>query len=144
MNLRIQFLAIVALVFFSGGVFATEDWEKKLMDQGWVKLNLKELDNLKNTTWYGIKGKSTSNRVLYINPKGKKVFFQYKKGSKTYIIDREVKSEGKVCSRSKDFWGGKEVCRTVWKKDDLRQIVSEIGYVMGEYTIKKGNLENFK
>ena len=74
-------LAIIAFFVAPANLFATEEWEKKLMDEGWVKLdfrNFPEKDRV-NTTWFG-HGKSESGNtsyeglVFYISSDGKKIF----------------------------------------------------------------------
>ena len=143
MKLRILNLAIVTLLFIPGGVLATEDWEKKWKDQGWVKIHLKLGVNT-NVTLYGINGREKSSWIQYIHPDGKKASFQFFKGATVHILNRTYKSDGRVCNSNKVFWGDKEACRTLWKKGDLYMSVTDIGIENWVFTIKKGNPENIK
>ncbi|MCH7640460.1 MAG: hypothetical protein IH855_13540 [Bacteroidetes bacterium] len=63
-------LAILAVLVAPANLFATEEWEQKLMDEGWVKLNFRnfpERDRV-NTTWFG-HGKSKSGPASSEGPK---------------------------------------------------------------------------
>ena len=75
-------LAILAVLVGTANLFATEEWEKKWMDEGWVKINFDNNIFMKfsNTTWYGQVGKhkSLENSIYYIDPSGRKTFFKYK------------------------------------------------------------------
>lgn len=131
---------------FSADLAAEEEWEKKLMNEGWVKVFQKLMDNA-DTTWYGQEGSLPSQRswIYYIDPTGKKVYFQFSKGGMTFTGKREVAKDGTHCIQFKGFFQGKNRCkRTLWKKGNLYQPVNEYGIPSGTiYAIKKGNLEKF-
>ena len=149
MKLRILNLAIIALLALSTSALAAEAWEKKLMDQGWVKIHEKPGDS-SDITRYGAKHRSNSGWesksiwIQYVHPDGKNISFQFIKGGKILILTRDMKTDGTICLRNKYFWGDKENCRTLWKNGDLRMSVKENGTVSWVFTIKKGNQENIK
>lgn len=131
---------------FSADLDATEPWEQKLMNEGWV-MQKEVFLAFADTTWYGRKSKYSDreNRVFYIVSSGKKVFFQLNKGGTIHLGIREKFGADSYCTRFEFEAGGRERCyRTVWKKGNVYLIASFKGYVMGEYAVKKGNVENFK
>ena len=78
--MRWAILKLVIFVVLVGPaiLFATEEWEQKLMDAGWVKLNFRnfpERDRV-NTTWFSLQsGVINYERVvLYISSDGRKFF----------------------------------------------------------------------
>jgi len=144
MKWGILILAIFVFHAGSGKLFATEEWERKLMEDGWVKVEENFL-TFANTTWYGQMGKRENYefRVFYIDPSGKKAFFQFFKGAKTYIGNRDVRMDGVFCVLFKSFHFEKQCNRTMWKKGTVFMRVSGTGEEIGVWKIKKGNLENF-
>ena len=141
-------MALVTLFVLPGIVFATEEWERKLMDEGWVRVKQKLMDRA-DTTWYGQKGlyPSRENMILYIDPSGNKTYFQFLKGSKIHIGVRSKGEGGKICIQYKSFseGGRQKLCnRTLWKKGSLYVTVNKFGFKWVLWKIKRGNLENFK
>ena len=147
--------AFVSGFIFSADLVATETWEKTLMDEGWVKVRQKLMDQA-NTTWYGTKFRSSppflsyEDWVIHIDPSGKNIFMKI---IGTSLSDTGIREETKdgICVVWKEGGGEspargelKRCGRTLWKKGNLYMFVSPLGYELTRWTIKKGNLENFK
>lgn len=154
MKWGIQILAIFAVLVVPANLFATEEWEQNLMDESWVKVRQKLMDQA-NTTWYGTKFRSSKALcyecwVIYIDPSGINIFMKI---IGTSLSDTGIREETKdgICiiwkqggGESWDRGGLKRCGRTLWKRGNLYMIVSPIGFELTRWTIKKGNLENFK
>ena len=146
--------AFVLGFVFSADLVAEEEWEKKLMNEGWEKVRQKLMDQA-NTTWYGTKfgsGKflSYEDWVFYIDSSGKNIFMKIIGTSLSDTGIREETRDG-ICIVWKEgggeSWDRSELTRcgrTLWKKGNLYMIVSPVGNELTRWTIKKGNLENFK
>ena len=154
MKWGILYLAILAVLVAPANSFATEEWEKDLVNDGWVKLNFTnfpEKDRV-NTTWFG-HGKSKSGLtnyegwIFHISSDGKKIFHIEKNSNESDRGTREV-SKDQVCY-AWDLWSGQKKCSpknwTLWKKGNITMVVStDFGNEIGRYIIEKGNPENFK
>lgn len=141
MKLQIHILTIVAVVFFSGVVFAEEDSDKYWMERGWVKVYLKPGDG-GDTTRYGVYGYHKKT-VVYVYPNGEKMLIRGAEGN-TYIVSRKINPDGSFCLGDNwELYGKGKSCRTRWKKGNL--YMSTIGHKQFLiFKIKKGNPENFK
>ena len=142
--------AIFAVLVAPANSFAAEEWEKKLMDEGWVKLNFRnfpEGDRV-NTTWFSLQsGNINYERViLFISSNGKEVFL--KTQNFTDRGTREV-TKDRICYTWDTAQARQRKCSprdwTLWKKGNVTMVVSSgFGNEVGKYIIKKGNPENFK
>lgn len=124
--------AIVLGFVFSVDLAATEAWEQKLMNEGWVKQKGVFLA-FADTTFYGQQSKyhDRENFTFYIDPSGKKIFLQLSKGGKIYIGSREEDGKDAWCLQFTIFNNGEKRCnRTAWKKDNKILYASDKGYVM--------------
>lgn len=140
---------IISLLFVNGSLVATEDWEKKWMDEGWVRVKYdnNKLMKFANTTWYGQVGKNQSyeNRIFYIDSSGRKTFWKRREFSSVILGSMEIGENGRICFQMESGSGAEKRCnRTLWEKDGKYMVVSDIGFETGVWIIKKGNLENFK
>ena len=138
-------LVILAVLVASANLFATEEWEQKLMAEGWVKVN-RNLKTFADTTWYGQKGVNPihENFILYIDSTGTMVYFVFLKGGLIHVGTRSEEG-GKICVQWEDLLGGKKLCgrTSLWKKGEIYLTISKIGFEFTRWKIKKGNLENF-
>ena len=149
MKWGIPILVILALLVAPANLFATEEWEQKLMDEGWENVTL---ENWADTTWYGqimdVRRKDY-DFIRYIFQDGKNWIIMNKTiGSKSTArkLRWELKEDGKICSvivdRDKPAYG--PICgKTIWKKKNSYIIVTPLGTVLSKWRIEKGNLENF-
>jgi len=155
MKWGILILAILAFLVGPANLFATEQWERILLAEGWVKLNFSnfpEKDRV-NTTWFG-HGKSKSGITNYegwlfhISSDGEKIFLFRKDANFSDRGTREV-TKDQVCYFWETSQGGKKKCSprdwTLWKKGKITMMVwLPFGTEMGRYVIEKGNPQNFK
>ena len=139
-------LAIFAVLLVPANLFAAEKWEKKWMDDGWVRVKNRLMDRA-DTTWYGQKGVNPSreNWIFYIDSTGKRVYFVFVKGGLIHVGTRSEEG-GKICTQWEDLLGGKKLCgrNSLWKKGEMYLTISKIGFEDTRWKMKKGNLENFK
>ena len=141
-NLLLVLLTATVTLLAAYSAAATEDSDRLMMKQGWVKLSIKDLNAHTDLTAYG-----DSGWFAYVNPTGAAIKLQLLSGP---IIQgtREITKEGMVCDRYEsklDYpWmaGEQEVCSTIWKKGELYVFVERNGMLGPEYTIKSGNPEN--
>jgi len=151
MKSGILILAILAILVSPANLFATEDWEKELLNDGWVRVE-KYLQELSDTTWYGLKSKYTDQKgfIRYIHPDGLKISELVQ--NSTYRNYGIVKiKKGQLCINWKIHYS--EIpCFTIWKKEKVYMIISPYG-IEGSYfyggkpttwMVKKGNLKSFK
>ena len=140
MNLRILNLAIVALLALPGSVLAVEDWEKKLMDEGWIKLTTDDLMAFTNITHYLVS--ENDKKIAYIDLTGKKGISKSIIENYTTRLLREIRDDME-CFKLPDF-GSYWICYSVWKRGSAYKSVHENGLNQYELSIKNGNVENFK
>lgn len=138
--------AFVLGFVFAADLVATETWEQKLMDNGWVKQK-DPFNAFADTTWYGRDGKyyPAENHILYFDINGTKVFFQFEKDSSIYTGKRWKDGNDTYCEfiEKLSFRLVNNCGVTVWKRVDAHLIAQDNGYIMHEYVVKKGNPEKF-
>ena len=120
--------AFVLVFIFSADLPATEEWERELMDDGWIRVKEK-LTDYADTTWYGQKGKQQNYeyRINYIDPSGKKTFYVHFKGAQeVHLGIREDKNDGTICIRIKSFHSEMQCNRTLWKKGDIQRKIGQM------------------
>ena len=144
MKSNILFIIAISILIPPAGVFAKEDWEKKLEAEAWKNVTQ---TNVSDTTWYG-KQKDRHGRIFeyirYIHPNGRDLTHMNKTIGTTLKWAWELEKNGKICLvRIVPFFI--KVCgKSIWKKENSYIVVSLIGTVMSKWGIKKGNMENFK
>jgi len=139
-------VAVFVLSFvFSADLVAEEEWEKKLVAEGWVKTDLQGA-SLSDTTWYAQESSigDAFNWILYVNSNMENVFFVHIKGDFVWKGNWNRQTDGTYCSEFRGLPGGKKKCgRTLWKNGELYRWVSGDGFpTRAIWAIKKGNTEN--
>ena len=131
--------------FFSADLVATDQWEKKLINEGWVKLSAEVLKKRKDETLY-IKIIEKIMYIHYFGSAGK--FITIKKiyrGETTEKLRLNITSDGEVCFESIKIFGRKICTWHYTRGEKYIKIDSEgggRGMFHSEYTIRNGNPEN--
>ena len=142
-------LAILAALLAPANLLATEEWEQKLKEEGWVKVE-KNLQELANTTWYGLKSKYSDKRgiIHYIHSDGINISEKIKDSK---ILDHGIRkiSRGQICIKWDSYF--RQICRSTWKKERVYMLIPPYGlegslFYGGTTTwmVKKGDIENLK
>ena len=127
---------VLGFIFSADLVVGEEETEKMLINQGWVKLSVEELMELKNHTGVG-----EGLWAFYVDPTGTIYVQQYGNGA-INKAKRKITLAAEVCLK---FETVNELCgcRSVWKRGKfIVHLKTEDGTLGPEYEIKTGNTEN--
>lgn len=135
-------IAVLGFILLTAGnAFAEEGLEKRLMEQGWVKLTMQELKALRDFT-----ASDDFGWAEYVDPTGT-MFVTRSQNGTTKKGSREITADGRYCHL---YWGATTtICRSLWKRGKYYAHVRSIGLlapkrqvVKVQITIKPGNTEN--
>lgn len=135
--LRFFLPAAVLLLAFAAGATAKEPWESKYEQEGWVRLDAKEIKAAMFDATLSPDGKGYQ---VYIAPDGSMKFKSMLGWSD--VGKAELKPDGTLCRQWEQLRSGKQMCVTVWKKGTTYLTAKEDGTIYRTLLITRGNTAN--
>ena len=129
--------AAVLLLALAGSAPAQEPWAAKFEQQGWVRLDAKEI---KAAMYDATLSPDKKAYQVYVAPDGSMKFKSMLGWAD--VGKAEVEDDGRLCRKWEQLRSGKRLCVTVWKKGTTYMTVKEDGSIYRTLLITRGNTAN--